>query len=723
MARYRFNQGIQNDLFEGGIPREEGGEERGGENTATPSTPGNEMLRSLSKTHLRTQSRPCSIHTCVCVLLEIMQPVVQAPRRRLHPQTCRRIKKRKKEGGLGLPHTNKGDVREDRCVGAGGPGPEPRERCFTSGSDPVRAGSGVQGDDDAALGQGGEGANPGPTLPDARFSTNLRHIYDAVAADGRYNFAGARCRVPSGLNIDAWKRYLTEYEDTRLVHMLEFGWPINYDRSKPLQSTLQNHASATRFKADIDFYIATEVAHRALLGPFGGPPVAPTHISPLMTRHKKDSLHRRVIMDLSWPEGASVNEGVDGDDYMGERARIKLPTVQFMEDRVLEIGRGAFLYKTDLARGYRQLRVDPADWPILGFQHEGRFYLDICPPFGLKTSALFMQRTSEAISYIHGCHGFLSRPYLDDFGGAEHSLARADAALDTLQSIMAELGVVEATRKVCRPSQVMVWLGILFNTIEMTMTIPDEKMAEIGEVLREWEGKQRATQRDMQSLLGLLQFVASVSPPARIYTNRMLENLREAPRRGTETLSLGFKKDLRFFIDLWPKYNGVRLLAKQDIECQGELELDACLTGCGAYNGSQFYSERFPDDLLAVQHSIAHLELLNIVVAVRTWAELWAHQRVAVQCDNMNACLAVRSGRTRDRFMQACVRELFHLSTVHDLELQVTHCPGVTLQRADALSRAHTGQVYADRVAADVGLRRARQVRIAVDTFRVDDVW
>ena len=140
-------------------------------------------------------------------------------------------------------------MREDRCEGTRGPGPGQREgeQCFTSGGDPVCAGSGGQGGNGHSE-QGVEKANTGPTPPDTQFSANLRHIYDAVAADGHYNFAGARRRVPSGLHIDAWKRYLTEYEDRRLVHMLEFRWPINYNRRKPLQSTLQNHTSATRFK-------------------------------------------------------------------------------------------------------------------------------------------------------------------------------------------------------------------------------------------------------------------------------------------------------------------------------------------------------------------------------------------------------------------------------------------------------------------------------------------
>ena len=595
------------------------------------------------------------------------------------------------------------------------------QRCNT-GHDPVRAGSGIHSVIDSVPDGGGEGANLGPSPSLSQYCAQLRHIYTDVVADGRYNFVGAQRRVPSGLNIGAWKQYLEGYQDTQLVPLLEYGWPINFDRSRPLASTLQNHASATQFGQDIEHYIETELGHFALLGPFDGPPVVPMHVSPLMTRPKRDALHRRVIMDLSWPEGAAVNEGVDGDWYMGAGAHVKLPTVQFMEDRMLELGPGAFLYKTDLARGYRQLRVDPTDWPLLGLQHGGKFYLDICPPFGLKTSALFMQRTSEAVCHIHGEHGYESRPYLDDFGGAEKTCEEADAALDTLQAIMGRLGLVEATKKVCRPSQTMIWLGILFNSIEMSMRIPDGKMEEIQEVLREWEGRQRATQREMQQLFGLLQFVASVSPPARIFTNRILECLREAPRRGTETLSLGFKKDLSFFMRLWPAYNGVRLLVKQDIACQSTLELDACTTGCGAFMGQQYYSEQFPQAVLERRHPIAHLELLNIVVAVKTWAAEWTHQRVSVQCDNMNACLAVRSGRSRDAYMHSCVRELFVVCTVHDLELHVSHRPGATLIRADALSRAHTGKVFADRVAADQELSRARQVRIPRQVFEIADV-
>ena len=330
-----------------------------------------------------------------------------------------------------------------------------------------------------------------------------------------------------------------------------------------------------------------------------------------------------------------------------------------------------------------------------------------------------MQRTSEAICYLHGRAGYYSRSYLDDFGGAEPSLPEATSALESLQGIMKELGVAEALHKVCPPAQSMIWLGILFNSLDMTMKIPDEKMAEIGQTLQEWRGKSRATLRELQSLMGLLNFVASVSPPARIYTNRILEVLREAPTRGTETLSLGFKRDLDFFVTIWPQYNGVRILEKHDAECQGELELDACLTGCGAYIGSHYYSEPFPTEVLQQEHIIAHLELLNIVVATKVWARSWAGQRIRVNCDNTTACLAVQSGRSRDSFIQRCIRELFVLCTINDIELRAVHKPGEQLQRADALSRAHCSHTHRLRVARDPAIQAAHRVAVPADTFRL----
>ena len=77
------------------------------------------------------------------------------------------------------------------------------------------------------------------------------------------------------------------------------------------------------------------------------------------------------------------------------------------------------MYKTSLAREYRQLCVDPLDWPLLCLRHGGECYMDLGPLSGIKTAAMCMQRTSEVLSYIHGLPGFVSEPYLDNLGDSE----------------------------------------------------------------------------------------------------------------------------------------------------------------------------------------------------------------------------------------------------------------------------------------------------------------
>ena len=63
-------------------------------------------------------------------------------------------------------------------------------------------------------------------------------------------------------------------------------------------------------------YIQEELKHGAIMGPFDSPPIS-CHISPFMTRPKADSDVRRMIIDLSWPKGQAVNDGVGKQSYFG----------------------------------------------------------------------------------------------------------------------------------------------------------------------------------------------------------------------------------------------------------------------------------------------------------------------------------------------------------------------------------------------------------------------
>ena len=112
------------------------------------------------------------------------------------------------------------------------------------------------------------------------------------------------------------KTYLSDYWDRQIVDLLHYGFPLDFDRSKAFQATYTNHASALQFPEHVTNYITTEIEYGAILGPFEEYPF-PCHISPFLTRAKQNSVNRRVILDLSFPVGKSVNDGVAQDRYLG----------------------------------------------------------------------------------------------------------------------------------------------------------------------------------------------------------------------------------------------------------------------------------------------------------------------------------------------------------------------------------------------------------------------
>ena len=115
--------------------------------------------------------------------------------------------------------------------------------------------------------------------------------------------------------------------------------------------------------------------------------------------------------------------------------------------------------------------------------------------------------------------------------------------------------------------------------------------------------------------MGYLNFVGGVSPPIQVFSNRILNFLREMPKDGEVQITQELKEDGSFLARLMPRFNGVTVLDRMLVPCSDQLEVDACLSGCGGVCSGEFYSRTFPIAVLNTGHHISHLEMLNLVVA------------------------------------------------------------------------------------------------------------
>ena len=175
------------------------------------------------------------------------------------------------------------------------------------------------------------------------------------------NYKFARFPVPSNLNLDAWRHHLKDYHDQRLLQYLTYRFPLSINNPSDLHNTdIKNHHSAMQFPAAIQQYLDKELQLGAMLGPFSSIDYDKFHCSPLLTR-PKDGNKRRVILDLSYPKGASVNDAVTRDRFDDLEFTLTFPTIDNIVDQIKATQGRVLLAKIDVARAFRNLRVDPAD--------------------------------------------------------------------------------------------------------------------------------------------------------------------------------------------------------------------------------------------------------------------------------------------------------------------------------------------------------------------------
>ena len=98
----------------------------------------------------------------------------------------------------------------------------------------------------------------------------------------------------------------------------------------------------------------------------------------------------------------------------------------------------------------------------------------------------------------------------------------------------------EAKNKSFPPSIVMTFIGILFKTEKMTMEVTPERLHEIKLLLQTWLDKETSSLKEIQSLLGKLNFIAACVKPGRIFISRMLKwlNVLNKERQPRELVSI-----------------------------------------------------------------------------------------------------------------------------------------------------------------------------------------
>jgi hypothetical protein len=470
---------------------------------------------------------------------------------------------------------------------------------------------------------------------------------------------------------------------------IKHGFRIGFQRGSPLRSSPSNLESANLHPEIITQGLDQELAMGRMLGPFTDvSPLPPLHVSRVGVVPKGHNTGKwRRITDLSFPHGQSVNDGIES-----ALCSMSYVTVDDVAALALKEGRGAMLAKVDIEAAYRVIPVHPQDRPLQAIQWLGRTYVDPMLPFGLSSAPKIFNSVADALCWILEQAGIpVIRHYLDDYiivAPPDEQICQE--YLEILDSICQILGVPMAVHKREGPSAVIVFLGIIIDTLKGELRLPEEKLQRLISLLEEWGDRRSCTRKELESLIGHLSHAAKVVRSGRSFLRRMLDLLHAVHHPPNSTtpirLNAGFRADLAWWREFLPLWNGVSFLPPPSYLPRTELTSDASGSwGCGAWHLGAWF--QLPWDTRAQPLSIAEKELIPIILACEAWGRSWEGRQVTCRCDNQVVVACLRSRSSRHKGLMHLLRCLVFIEARYKFYLHPTYVDTRANHLADDLSR------------------------------------
>lgn len=412
----------------------------------------------------------------------------------------------------------------------------------------------------------------------------------------------------------------------------------------------------------------------------------------------------RPITDCRRPLSYSIN------NFMETTA---LPFKYKSLDDVCEgLSRGDFMCCTDIKAAYRTIPIHPDHWKFQGFRwmngHVSTCYFDTRLSFGLRCAPYIFNEVSDFIVQCMARRGHYNIiNYLDDYFCWGHTIEECAKTQNCLIKLLGQLGFTVAWQKCSSPSTKCVFLGVLIDSMDMTMSLPPKKLERLSMELEFFRGRSRATVRQLQRLCGILCYASRVIRGGRTFSRRVIDLLKNlSPNTKRVRISLQFYMDLLWWSKWASTFNGYASMIRHNYGLGPTINSDASGSGYGAICGGSwcagfFDSDVHPEWTSSFRRDHLHwqnlttgsnlhiniLESLPVWLACVLWGHSWTGHQVICWTDNTQVLSAINKGSSTNAISMSLLRQMFWYSVTFDFHLVARHIPGKLNISADALSR------------------------------------
>ena len=162
-----------------------------------------------------------------------------------------------------------------------------------------------------------------------------------------------------------------------------------------LISGSQNMPSALSNSEVVDNYILKELKRGSIAGPFSCQPIPDLHFNRFGLIPKQSPNDWRIIIDLSYPEGNSVNDFIPDNE-----ASVTYSSIDDAISMIIRCGKGALMAKFDIKSAYRIIPIHAEARHLFGMRWHDKIFIDLCLAFGLRSAFQIFTDFADILEWI-----------------------------------------------------------------------------------------------------------------------------------------------------------------------------------------------------------------------------------------------------------------------------------------------------------------------------------
>ena len=344
----------------------------------------------------------------------------------------------------------------------------------------------------------------------------------------------------------------------------------------------------------------------------------------------------------------------------------------------------------DISKAYFHLSINKEFQKYFVFAFDKKIYSFLVMPFGLCTAPyLFTKFTSPIWEFLRSKFNIPIISYIDDILILGKTYSECQKFLNITINLLIWLGFRINPKSSLTPQQSFVYLGMQFNLQNQTVANTEKNINKCISQCLHISNSEFCTLKDIQSLLGRINFCQHFIPNSRIYRHDIIRFLNNNFSLRTERI-VNVTKELVAAVVPWTRqdfYIPISLTHNIPIVT---VHTDASIHQWGAHiqleSSLETISESWNSEDMTL--NINDKELKAVFLTIQVFAEKLRNTKIKIFCDNKTAVSTLqKSGSHTSTFRHKILIQILEIVTSINSIIEAYHIKGRSNVLADSLSR------------------------------------